>query len=332
MVKGLVDDYHGEFRITLLGGDPVEGVDEHRPMQSRIYTVRELLEVPLRIPRSADIVWSPNYNAPLVSPGRLVVTIHDTCHLALPELFGGLVKQTYARFMFGNVRRRAHHVICDSEFTAREVENRVGIERSRLSVVYPGASTEWPAVTPPRIPGRPYILYVGNVKPHKNLGRLLEAFQRLAARIPHDLVIVGKREGFATPDRAVGQDAAALGDRVRFTGEVSDAALRDFYAGSDLLVFPSLYEGFGFSPLEAMAAGIPVAASHAASIPEVCGPAAFYFDPYSVDDMVNVIEHGLSDEPARAAMRIAGVAVVGRYSWPKAVASMVDVFRKVGRD
>jgi glycosyltransferase involved in cell wall biosynthesis len=274
-------------------------------------------------------VWSPNYNTPIASPGKLVVTIHDACHL-VPEFFGGAMQKRYARFMFGNVRRRAHHVICDSEFTAGEVQRRAGIERSRLTVIYPGVSDDWSTDARPATQ-TPYILYVGNVKPHKNLGRLIEAFQRLAGSIPHDLVIVGKREGFLTPDRAVGRAAEALGGRVRFTGEVSDADLRESYAGASLLVFPSLYEGFGFPPLEAMAAGIPVVASRAASIPEVCGPAALYFDPYSVDDMAATIERGLRDESARSSIRAASVQVLSRYSWPDTVARHVEIFREASR-
>ena len=331
IVRGLIDGHRDEFRIVLLGGDPVDGADEHRPMRSGIYTAGELAELPLRVPRSADLLWSPNYNAPLVSPGRLVVTIHDTCHLALPELFGGFIKQRYARFMFDNVRRRARHVICVSEFTAAEVQRRVGIDRARLSVVYSGISNEWSEPTARPSAARPYLLYVGNVKPHKNLGRLLQAFERLTARMPHDLVIVGKRDGFLTPDRGVLRAAQALGDRVRFTGEVSDAALRGFYAGADLLVYPSLYEGFGFPPLEAMAVGIPVAASRAASIPEVCGQAALYFDPYSIDDMESTIERAVRDESTRTALRAAGTAVLRRFSWADSVAAHAEVFRNAMR-
>src|SRR5438874_2258797 len=111
VVRRLADEHGGAFRLTLLGGDPVAGVAEQKPCRSPIYSLAELVEVPARIPKSTEVLWSPNYNAPIVSRGRLVVTVHDACHLALPDLFDSRLKERYARLMFGNVRRRAGHVI-----------------------------------------------------------------------------------------------------------------------------------------------------------------------------------------------------------------------------
>jgi glycosyltransferase involved in cell wall biosynthesis len=331
VVRGLASGYATDFRLTLLGGEPVPGVYDQKPCNSGIYTLAELVEVPLRVPRSTDVLWSPNYNAPVVSTGRLVVTVHDLCHLALPQLFGGPLKQGYARAMFGNVKRRAAQVICVSNFTASELVRLTGIERERLTVIYSGLDAAWTVPTDSVRPiAGPYLLFVGNVKPHKNLGRLLDAFEVLSRRIPHALVIVGKRDGFITPDRAVMGKADRLGGRVHFTGQVSDESLRDYYAHADLLVFPSLYEGFGFPPLEAMATGIPVAASNAASIPEICGDAVAYFDPYSIEEMAAVIEHTLSDRALRAALRERGKRQIVKYSWEQTVARVASVFRAVG--
>jgi glycosyltransferase involved in cell wall biosynthesis len=330
IVRRLIDDHGDEFQIVLIGGEPVVGAHEHRPSDAPIYSVVELLEIPLRIPRTADVFWTPNYNAPLISPGRLVVTIHDTCHLALPQLFGNRLKALYARAMFDNVRRRAAHVICSSQFTASEVERLVRIDRSRLSVIHCGINEWWSAPVPEGRPlPDPYILFVGNVKPHKNLGRLLEAFRLLQERIPHVLVMAGNREGLRTPDRSVQSLADSLEGRARFTGLVSDELLRAYYHHADLVVFPSLYEGFGFPPLEAMATGTPVAASRAASIPEICGTAAEYFDPYSPSDMALHIERALTDGPLRERLRAQGREQIMRYSWQRATSQVADVFRRV---
>src|SRR6185295_660151 len=120
IVHLLARNHRDRLQLTLLGGDPVAGT-EHRPCRAPIYSSRELVEVPLRTPRDTDVFWAPNYNAPLASPGRLVVTVNDVCHLAHPEFFGNPIKAAYARFLFANVKRRADRVICISEFTAGEV-------------------------------------------------------------------------------------------------------------------------------------------------------------------------------------------------------------------
>jgi glycosyltransferase involved in cell wall biosynthesis len=330
IVRRLASDYQADFRLTLLGGDPVPGVSERRSCRSPIYSLSEMLEVPARVPRATEILWSPNYNAPLVSRGRLVVTVHDVNHLAMGQLLDSRVKHAYAKLMFGNVRRRATRVICPSKFTASELTRLVGIDPKRITVIHSGLDASWTAPSrSPRPIAAPYLLFVGNVKPHKNLPRLLQAVESLRERIPHTLAIVGKRDGFITPDRAVIAGAERLGARVFFTGEVSDELLRSYYAHAELLVFPSLYEGFGFPPLEAMAAGIPVAASTAGSIPEVCGEAAAYFDPCSVEEMSAVIERALTDQPLRDRLRELGKRQVARYSWAETTAQVASVFREV---
>src|SRR5205085_9512276 len=120
--------------------------------------------------------------------------------------------------------------------------------------------------------------------------------------------------------------ARRFGERVVVTGEVSDEVLQAYYANADLLVFPSLYEGFGFPPLEAMASGVPVAASRAASIPEVCGDGAAYFDPLSVEEMAAVIEKALSDDALRAQLLDSGRRQIVQYSWQKTSNAIAELF------
>lgn len=326
VVRGLIDRHSDEFRLTLIGQRPEVGA-ELRLCKARIYSLREQIDVPRAIPSSTAVFWAPNYNAPFVSRGRLVVTIHDACHLALPELYSG-VKRLYARRMFANVRRRAAEVIVVSEFTASEVERLAGISRDRMTVIYSGAGQSSTARDAASAKDPPYLLYVGNVKPHKNLARLIEAFEQLAPQIPHSLVIVGKREGFITPDLSVLTAADRLEGRVRFTGEVSEDSLAGYYAGASLLVHPSLYEGFGFPPLEAMSAGVPVAASNAGSIPEICGSAVQYFDPRSVESIAATIAQVLGDESLRCRLIEAGRTQVTHYSWTRAVRQVAEVLRQ----
>jgi glycosyltransferase involved in cell wall biosynthesis len=219
--------------------------------------------------------------------GRLVVTVHDAYYLQ-PEARRAvrLDKWLYLRAMYAAVARRADSIVCVSAFTADELATRLGIGRNSV-VIHNGIDPEWlTPVVGPRPHAAPYALFVGNARPHKNLGRLLEAFARVPA--PYELVVVGRLF-----------DQPAAGPRVRFAGSVDHDTLRAFYAHAAALVVPSLYEGFGLPPLEAMASGIPALVARAASLPEICGDAALYCDPRDVGDIAGSSSRILDDEPLR---------------------------------
>jgi glycosyltransferase involved in cell wall biosynthesis len=299
----------GDRSFALLGGIPrMEAAGLHSAGSTRlitasapIYSIREQLELRAVTPRDTELFWAPHYNIPLLRTGKLLVTIHDVLHLARPEFTGGRHRLLYARAMFAALRRRASAILCDSCFTADELVRHAGIDRARITVVHPGVDRYWADPVSGGSPHpRPYLLFIGNIKPHKNLRRLIRAFGSDADVVVHDLLIVGRREGFLTGDPGVAGEATRLGSRVRFTGEVDDATLRTYLAHADALVFPSLYEGFGLPPLEAMAAGCPVLASDAGPMPEVCGDAALYFDPRDEAAIAGAIRR-LVDSPALAA-------------------------------
>ena len=164
-----------------------------------------------------------------------------------------------------------------------EVHERLGVAREKLTVTYQGLDAAWGA-TPAPAPhveddGVPYVLFVGNIKPNKNLALLLHAFADVAARVPFRLVLAGRTDGFRTGDGAALALAERLGPRVRMAGEVSDTTLRALYAGATAFCLPSRLEGFGLPLLEAMASGCAVLCSTAGSLPEVAGGAALQFSP-----------------------------------------------------
>jgi glycosyltransferase involved in cell wall biosynthesis len=281
-----------------------------------IYGIREQIQLAARIPGDSDLVWSPHYNIPLAYRGRLLVTIHDVCHVALPDLVEGIHRRAYTRIMLNRVKRKADRILFPSEFTAREFRRLVGSTASASAVVPYGVSPRWFDVRPIERPhARPYVLFVGNVKPHKNLGTLIQAFGRIAASIPHDLVIVGKDSGFLTGDSPALAIAAAQGDRVHFTGQVPAGTLEQFIAHADVLVLPSLYEGFGLPPLEAMACGCPTIVSSAGSLPEVCGDASLYFDPTDDRQLASTLLRALSSEETRRDLQQRGARQASRYTW-----------------
>jgi glycosyltransferase involved in cell wall biosynthesis len=313
-----------EHRFVLLGRE-----EETREMAARmgaatvecaapIYSVQEQWALPRAVPVDAALLWLPHYPVPLRYRGRMAVTVHDLCHLVLGRLFGGPQRRLYARAMLHAVRRRADLVLTDSDFTAREFLRHIGRPRGTLLTVPLAAEDFWAEPCEPPPSSRPYFLYVGNVKPHKNVRGLLHAAALLGNRIPHDVVIVGRREGFLTGDPRVEEAARALGERVRFTGPVSDEALRGWYAGAEALVFPSLYEGFGLPALEAMAAGCPVLSSDRGSLPEVCGPAAEYFDPEQPERMAEAMARVASDPTLRNRLRELGDRRWREFSWDRA--------------
>ena len=292
---------------------------EFRLIHSPIYSVSQQIELPRAMSRSVDIFWSPHYDIPLFVGGKMLVTVHDVAHISQREVFDALSKRIYSRTMFNAVRFRADAIAFMSNFTSCEFESLVGAPRGLSHVVYGGVGPEWYGVEAgPSLRDRPFILYVGNVKPHKNLHRLLLAFDSIKDEISQDLLIVGREEGFLTGDTGIRDLSMLMGKRVDFTGYVDDRTLKRYVAQADAMVLPSLYEGFGLPPLEAMAVGCPVLVSRIASLPEVCGEAALYCDPYSVEDLAMQLRRIVSDQSLRETLRAAGLSRVRQFTWDAA--------------
>jgi glycosyltransferase involved in cell wall biosynthesis len=315
-----------DWHFTLLGrseelqGLPWVGADHVTviPCHAKVYGIAEQIQLARCIPPGTDLVWSPHYNIPLSYRGRLLVTLNDVCHLALPHLFKGAHRRAYARLMLSRVQRRASRILCPSEFTVAEFRHLVGGSDQTLAMVPLGVDARWFEVQAAGRPHpKPFLLFVGNVKPHKNLGTLINAFHSLAGLIPHDLVLVGKQSGFITGDGSALRAAAALGDRVRLTGEVSTEQLEQFFAHADAFVFPSLYEGFGLPPLEAMACGCPTVVSSAGALPEVCGNASLYFTATDSGELASTIVRVLSNDQVRQDLRQRGRRHAAQFSWDR---------------
>lgn len=315
------------FRLLGRGGLPfalphnAEFVDAPAP----VYGIREQIDLPL-LARGAQGFWAPHYVVPLLSALPLVVTLHDAAHLALPAIFGR-AKRAYARLFFAAIRRRARAILCDSSFTAREYRRLAGEPRGPIHVVPLGVDAFWSEeAAGERRFAFPYFLAVGNLKPHKNIAALCRAFAGIAPQCPHHLVLAGKKEGFRT-----GLDGRALESlvpgRIHCTGAVDAPSLRRLVGDADCLVFPSLYEGFGLPPLEALACGTPVLASDIPPVRETCADAADYFDPHSESSL----REGLlrcaalsADREAREARRRRAAL----FSWDRTAALTVSALKQ----
>jgi glycosyltransferase involved in cell wall biosynthesis len=283
---------------------------------SPIFTIVEQLELSRKIPQDTDLFWSPNYNFPVFWRGKLLVTVHDVFHLVMGKGAGTLPKLVYARLMFNRLIHRADALLCVSRFTQGELTRLTGVSPGKIKVIHNGVDESWFKIKRRKSPHpRPYLLFVGNVKPHKNLSALLKAFSLLKDKIPHDLVLVGQKEGFITGDRSVFEKAKEMKGRVHFTGIVKEDILGQYYAFADAMVFPSLYEGFGLPPLEAMACGCPTVVSKAGSLPEVCGHATEYFDPKNVEEMAEKILKVLQNKRLREKLIKKGTKQARQFSW-----------------
>lgn len=284
-------------------------------IKSGIYSIQEQFEIAYKIPKQTNVFWSPHYNIPALWGGHIISTVHDVAHLALTDIFGSMTKQAYAKLMFQMVAKRTSKIICVSEFTKKELQKHTGVNEDKIEVIYNGLDPIWEKVKKEIMPNdKPYLLYVGNIKPHKNLKTLIKAYSKINDKIPHDLVLVGEREGFITGDDEVAQLVHKSEGRIKFTGFVDEDTLKQYYAHAETFIFPSFYEGFGYPPLEAMACGAPVIASNAASIPEVCGDAAEYFNPSSIDELISQMEKVLFAEELKKEMIAKGRLQVKKFS------------------
>jgi glycosyltransferase involved in cell wall biosynthesis len=301
-----------------------------KDFRAPIFSIREQFMLMFLIPRKTTLFWSPHFNIPLFYRGRLLVTIYDVFHLAMPELVGGLHKRLYARVMFTLVRLKADAILTISNFTKGELNRLAGCKKDLIFPIHLGVDSTWFSQSQSVSPhGRPYLLFVGNVKPNKNLVTLMDAFALLINKTSHDLIIIGKKEGFITGDNEVISRAANLNERIHFTGYVSESLLREYVRHADIFVFPSLYEGFGLPPLEAMASGCPVIVSRSASLPEVCGDAALYCDPYDAHDIAKKIESILINTELREKLGKNGPEYAKLFTWEKCAEETLLVIKKI---
>jgi glycosyltransferase involved in cell wall biosynthesis len=293
--------------------------------EAPIYSLREQLAIWKAIPKDCDLFWSPHYIIPVLYKGRMLVTVYDVAHLAMPDMLANRAARLYAKFMFTMVAKKATKIICISNFTKSEFIRYIKVEDRKIEVIYCGV-TKFPISDEETKITGPFILYVGNVKPHKNLARVLEAHSLIFPSIKWPLVVVGKKEGFITGDAELSRKIKTIPPgQVYLTGQVSDAELATYYQRAGFLVLASLYEGFGLPPVEAMGAGVPVLTSRAASLPEVCGDAALYCDPYSVNDIAEKMALLVNDPGLRAKLREKGKEQVKKFSWDESARKHLEI-------
>lgn len=281
-----------------------------------------------------DLLHVPHFQAPILAGPPMVVTIHDLVFLRFPDECPSYAHHLYARAMMPLVARRARRLLAVSETVARDVVARLGVPRHKVLAARSGAPPLGPvpedaaAVRAKRgVKGR-YLLSVGMQRPRKNLVRLVEAYRRAGlAEAGVQLVLAGPSDPRGA-DVGVAIRRHGLLGQVLQTGFLEQEELAAMYAGAEGLVNPALYEGFGFSPLEAWGYGLPVAASTGGALPEVCGDAAASFAPEDVDGMAAamkvLVEHG----ERRDALIQAGRERRKQLTWTLAAEQTVRAYRE----
>ncbi len=278
---------------------------------SKPYSLSEQVRIPLTLRRErADLFHAPHYVLPPLTMCRSVVTIHDCIHLMFPQYLPNRLAAPDAPGAPSKI---------DVIYNA--IDERLGTEPDAAEIA--------------RVRERfqlheRFILYVGNIKPHKNLERLIEAFHRLRRHeFEHvKLLIIGDEiSKYPALRRAVHRHH--LHKHVRFLGFVPLETLAVLYRLASVFVFPSLYEGFGLPPLEAMASGTPVVTSNVSSLPEVVGDAAILVDPYDPEAIAEGIRRALTDPELRADLRARGLARVSHYSWARSVQRVWEIYQEV---
>jgi len=273
-----------------------------------------------------DIYHSTLYRAlPLVSRRRLVATHHDCIHEIYPQLFRN------AKAVIENKRRlyaSADAIICVSESSRRDLLRFYPIDERRTHVIYHGFSAfQADAIDDGRVPGTPYVLYVGARGTYKNFVALLEAFAKSGVASTFELLAVGG--GGFTPLELDKIESLGLKKKVRVIPLASEEVLAQAYRRATILVYPSLYEGFGFPPLEAMSLGCPVLTANSSSMPEVCDNAAFYFDADDPTSLTTMLQRLLSSPQDLIAVRKRGYDQVSLYRWEDTAAKTFTTYRQV---
>ncbi|UCH42709.1 MAG: glycosyltransferase family 4 protein [Dehalococcoidales bacterium] len=306
-----------------------------KQIQTRRYlSLAEGFRLERLVRRQDDIVHLPNQNFAryaMYSRNPFIVTVHDMIRFCF-----GFDQETVTEKLMLKLDmrciRRASHIITVSQRTKKDLIEHLRIPEAKISVIHNGIDHSVLRPGAVRAMEKPYILYVGSERPRKNLTRLVEAFALLKKEFPGlKLVKVGEPGRSREYRRSLMMKLDSLGitGDVIFTDHASEQELAAYYSSAVLLAYPSLYEGFGLPPLEAMACGCPVVASKVASLPEVVGDAGILIDPYDVDELARAMREVITDDRLREDMVARGLKQASRFSWEKTASQTQAVYNKV---
>jgi glycosyltransferase involved in cell wall biosynthesis len=336
LIRGLAAK-KSEFDYCILVNDDSPIRDEVWPANIQFVTIkagwigfREQFEIPavLRAQR-IDLFHAPSFVAPILSPCKMIMTIHDLNHLVLPQFYTPF-HQLYYRVFVKSCIQRSKFILTVSNFSKDEIVRTLGLDQAKILVTYNGVSEIYRPVTDDKeldyvreiyeFPNE-FILCVSNNKPHKNIYQLVRAYCQSNVTLP--LVL-------ATPvDAALLKLAESFNKKhlIYFSKFIAEEHLPAVYSMTKLFVYPSTYEGFGLPPLEAMCCGAPVVVARSSSLPEVVGEKAIFADPYNYVDIAHALEIGVNDDTARA-LSVSDIEEHRKkFSWETMVDQTLDLYK-----
>ena len=291
-----------------------------------------------------QLLHTPHYQAPRFLRCKSVITIHDCVHILFPNYASSKSAYNQAKNATRRTIKKCSHIFTVSEATQRDLVRLFSVPEEKITVVYNAIDERAVLSDSPEEQKRvleryqiqdPFLLYAGNIKPHKNIARIIEAFSVIKTELKDDetwknlkLIIIGDELSKHQFLRRTVIRSGVQHD-VRFFGFVPYETLKVFYKSAQIFVFPSLYEGFGLPPLEAMANGTPVLASNVSSLPEVLGDAALLINPDNVFEISRGLKHLLFDSHLREELIEKGLEQVRRYSWSKSAELVWKTYKKV---
>ncbi len=333
--------FRGQGRDSRFDWDALAGRAnvEFQPGPWPLYWPQEQLNWPGVLRRSrADLFHSPYFVTPLLSSIPAVLTVHDLIFDRFPLYMPWGWSRPYYRLLMAWGIRRARRVIAVSQATATELGHYYRISPDRVVVISEGADPTFRPIADSHESqslrqryhlNRPFIMTTGARRPHKNQARLVNAFARLAGDIGHDLVFAGPPDE-RFPDQArLAAQHHGLNGRVKFLDWVPEADLPGLYGLADLVVLPSLVEGFGLPALEAMACGTPVVASNGSSLPEVVGEAGVLVNPLDEDELTGAIGRLLHDAGLRQRLSLVGRQRAALFTWENAARQVLQVYDEI---
>ena len=283
----------------------------------------EQLDLPRFVNKHKSLLVNLMSTGPVFSKNH-IATLHDVTFLKFPRWFSFEVVLFY-KLTIPIFTRKAKHVVTVSEFSKREISNYLNVASEKITVIHNSVNF-LQHDTPPKfnLVEENYILAVGSLDPRKNLIRLMEAFGRMKKFEKLKLVIIGdEKKIFSVPDYSEFRS-----ESICFSGYLSDEQLMSAYAGASLFVYPSLYEGFGIPPLEAMHYGCPVVCSNVASLPEICGDAALYIDPLDVEDIVEKMTMILTNKTLKINLIKKGKKQLSKFNWSDSAIKLEEIIEK----